>query len=349
MDRARTGCRAGAGLSAAAAALVLTGCGLFRGAVNSSPGLRWWIFSHFGAEKMCPEMLKRGAPLQLVPGGDTLGRFFPNACRTEVNDGQQTVTIHFAGTGYAWTPVAGRVGFSMGASVEYRPDFQLTSDAMYVWAQVNRVVAGPTFAIGSVENKLADWAARSPAGYLASTFGSQIVQSQLASGFTVVRTDHGDEFSLGHLTPPARPVRAFDLGSEDRVVLANETTDVRPGQVDFLGPVEVTESGQALFLTLALNGPAVDVLVLGRAQADPWRESLQLGAPLGAPAYPPVATFVVQPGPSKQRLRLPPGQYYLVIDNSNSVGAVAPPWSPLSVLGGGAAVLACSVELGEAD
>jgi hypothetical protein len=326
------------------------GCGLFRGAVNASPGLRWWLFSHFGAEKMCPEMLKRGAPLQLVQGGDTLGRFFPNACRTEVSDERETVTIHFAGTGYAWTPIAGRMGFSVSAGVEYRPDFQMTEDAVYVWARVNRVLYGPTFAIGSVENPLADWAARSPAGYLASTFGGQIVESKLASGFTVIRSSEGDDFSLGILMPPAKPPHPFGLGSDDRVMLANETTDVRPGQVDFLGPLEVAESGQALFVRFKVAGPAVDVLVMQRGLADPWREALQRGAPLAPPAAPPMSAFVVQPNvEQRQRLRLPPGQYYLVADNSDRVGAVAPPWSPISMLGGGAAVISYSVELGEAD
>ena len=49
-------------------------CGLFRGAVNDSPSIRWWLFSTFGAERMCPEMLKRSAPLRLVNGGNVIGR-----------------------------------------------------------------------------------------------------------------------------------------------------------------------------------------------------------------------------------------------------------------------------------
>ena len=87
-----------------------------------------------------------------------------------------------------------------------------------------------------------------------------------------------------------------------------------------------------------------------RAAADPWREGLQRGAPLLPPAYPPVTSLVVQPtAEQKQRVLLPPGQYYLVVDNSTVVGAVAPPWNPMNVLGGGAAVLSVSVELGDAE
>jgi hypothetical protein len=326
------------------------GCSIFRGAVNASPDLRWWLFSNFGAQKMCPEMLKRGAPLQLVPGGDTLGRFFPTACRVDTNGDTHSITLHFSGTGYAWTPIAGRMGFSVEAGVEYRPDFRLEDDAVYVWARYNRVTYGPIFQIGSVENPLADWAARSPAGYLAGTFGGQIVQGQLASGFTVIRTDQGDDFSLGILEPPKRPVHPFGLGDSDRVSLASEVTDIRPNQVDFLGPFEVAESGQALFLRFKLNGPAIDAFVMSRMQGDPFREALQRGTPLGPPPSPPVTSFVIQPNADQsQHVRLPPGQYYVLVDNSNRLGAVAPPWSPIAVLGGGSAVLSYSVELGEAD
>jgi hypothetical protein len=326
-----------------------TGCGIFRGAINDSPSIRWFLFSTFGAGRVCPEMLKRGAPLQLVPGGETLGRFFPNACRVDTNGDTQTMTLHFAGTGYAWTPIAGRMGFSVEAAIEYRPDFRLESDAMYVWARYNRVTYGPVFSIGYIENQLADWAARTPAGYLATTFGGQIVQSQLASGFTVIRSDQGDDFSLGILNPPQRPTHPFALGNSDHVLLDSETTDVRPNQVDFLGPYEVASSDQALFLRFKLTGPPVDILVMARNQGDPWREAIQRGTPLGPPASPPVQTFVVQPNQDQsQRVRLPAGQYYLVVDNSAVVGSVAPPWSPMNVLGGGAAVLAYSVELGDA-
>lgn len=337
-------------LCAVASAAVVAGCGIFRGAVNASPGIRWWLFSTFGAEKMCPEMLKRGAPLRLTPNGNTIGRFFPTTCRYTLSDEQQTMTLSFGGTGFAWTPVAGRVGFAMDAAVEYRPDFQLAEDAVYVWAKTNRVVSGPNFQIGSVEYKVVDWATRTPVGYLANTFGGQIVQSNLASGFTVVRTDQGDDFSLGILMPPQRPEHPFKMDSDERLMLANETSEVRAGQVDFVGPLEVGESDQALYLRFSLQGSAVDVLVFQRASIDQWREALQRGAPLGPPPVPPLAGFVVQPGSEqRQKLRLAQGHYFVVIDNSNRMGNVAPPWSPLNMLGGGVATLSYSIELGEAD
>lgn len=329
-------------------AVALGACGLFRGAINASPGVRWWLFSTYGAEKMCPEMLKRGAPLRLSPGGNTIGRFYPTTCRHEVNDAQQTIAIHFGGTGYAWTPVAGLMGFSVEAAVEYRPDFQMEEDAVYVFARMNRVLHGPTFAIGSVENALVQWAARTPVGYLANTFAGQIVESQLASGFTVVRTDQGDDFSVGILRPPALPKHPFGM-DEDRLTLANETTEVRAQQLDFVGPLEVGDDDQALYLRYRVTGTPVDAMVFARSVGDGMRDAMQRGLPVIAHA-PPIAGFVVQPGlEQKQRVRLPRGQYYLVIDNSSRLGQVAPPWSPIQMFGGGTSIVSYSVELGDED
>jgi hypothetical protein len=332
------------------AVLVLgVGCPCLRGPINASPSLRWWLFSNFGAQRACPEMLKKGAGLKLSPNGNTIGRFFPSRCRHEVHDERRSMTLHFGGTGYAWTPVAGRVGFAVDASVEYSFDFHMTKDAVYVWATNPRTVYGPEFTVGSVENKVVDWASKSPVGYMMNTFGTQIVSSQLASGFTVVRTDEGDDFTLGILKPPARPKRPFDT-SDGRYVFGNETTEVRNNQVDFLGPMEVADDDQALFLRLRVQGPPIDAMVIHRGTGDLWREGMQKGAPLAPPPQPPIFGFSVQPGRDvKQKIRLGKGQYYVVIDNSPVIGAVAPPWNPLSVVGANLAVVSYLAELGDED
>jgi hypothetical protein len=332
------------------AVLVLgVGCPCLRGPINASPGLRWWLFSNFGAQRACPEMLKKGASLKLSPDGNTIGRFFPSRCQHEVHDERRSMTLHFGGTGYAWTPIAGRVGFSVDASVEYGFDFRMTEDAVYVWATNPRTVSGPEFKIGSVENKVVDWASKSPVGYMMNTFGTQIVSSQLASGFTVVHTDRGDDFTLGILMPPARPKHPFNAG-DDRFVFGNETTEIRNHQVDFLGPMEVADDDQALFLRVRVQGPPVDVMVIHRGTGDLWREGLQKGAPLAPPPQPPLFGFSVQPGIDvKKKVRLAAGQYYVVVDNSPVIGAVAPPWNPLSVVGGNLAIVSYLAELGDED
>jgi hypothetical protein len=334
---------------AVSTAFLVVGCGLFRGSVNASPALRWWLFSNFGAQRLCPEMLKRSASLRLAPGGNAVGRFFPEQCKTVVNEPAQTVTLDFSGTGYAWTPVGGRVGFWAGAAVDYRMDFHLADDATYVWALTARVVRGPEFKVGAVEYKLANWAAQGPAGYLLNTFGAQLMQSQIATGFTVIHTDDGDEFSLGHLTPPQRPPTPLVRG-KDRFMFTNEITEVKSGQVDFVGPFEVPDQERALIVRTRVTGPAVDVLLVTRSSGDVWRNSLQLGAALAPPSIPPVASWSVQPGGEQEQiLRVPPGQYYAVIDNSAALGAVKPPWSPLGVVGGNTAVVAYVAELAAAN
>lgn len=329
--------------------LCTTSCGLFRGPVNASPELRWFLFSNFGAQRVCPEMLKRGAPLKLSAGGNAIGRFFPERCSHQVNDAAQTVTLAFSGTGFAWTPVAGRVGFAVSATIDYRMDFFMAEDAIYIWAKPSRIVYGPDFRMGAIENKLVNWAAQGPAGYMVTTFGSQIVEGQLSSGFTVVHGDDGDEFALGILAPPARPHKYFQT-SKGRVMLERDTTEVRVDQMDLIGPLEVPDGGKALFLRFQVTGPALDVMVIRRGSGDLWRSGLQLGAALAPPPEPPVSAFALQPGQeARQRIPLPPGQYYVVVDNSARMGTVNPPWSPLGIVGGNSAVVAYSAELGDAD
>jgi hypothetical protein len=311
--------------------------------------LRWWLFSNFGAQRMCPEMQKRSVPLKLVPTGNTVGRLIIEQCNYQVNDQMQTVTLSFAGSGAAWTPIAGRVGFSVRTSIEYGMDFFMAEDAIYLWAKPNRIPFGPEFKIGAIENKLVNWAAQGPAGYMASTFGSQIAQSQIASGFTVIHSDNGDEFALGHLSPPAHPPKPFNLPAGSHYTFVNETTEVRSEQIDLLGPFEVTENGQALFCRFRVTGPNLDALVVRRGTGDLWRSGLQLGAALGPPPEAPVFQFPLAAGAEqRQRLPLPPGQYYVVLDNSSKVGGVNPPWNPLGVVGGNTAVVAHVVELGPA-
>lgn len=333
-----------------AASILCLSCSLFRSSINTSPNTRWWLFSNFGASQVCPKILSSGAPLKLDPNGPVVGRFFPNQCQQRVNDAQQTLTVSLAGTGFAWTPIAGRVGFRATATIEYRMDFRLEEDSMYLWGIPTGTSPLPQFQLGAVENSLVNWAAQGPAGYLASTFGSQILSSRLADGFTVIRTDAGDTFALGHYVPPGRPPRPYALEGEDRVLLASETTEVRVGQVDIAGPLEVAEPGQALYLRLRVEGTgAVDALIFPRSTIDPWREGLQTGTLLAPPPSPPIAGYVIAPNSElRQTLLLPQGSYVIVFDHSAKLGQVAPPFNLLGAVGVGSARISYGVELGEA-
>lgn len=336
-------------LLAVCVALAFVGCPCVKGPVNASPALRWWLFSNFGAGRLCPEMLGRSAPLRLAPNPNAIGRLFPEQCQTFVNDAAQTVTLSFSGSGFAWTPVAGRIGFTVAASVEYRMDFYMAEDAIYIYARPARVVTAPTFQVTAVENQMVNWAAQGPAGYLVNTFGGQVVSSQLGSGFTVVHSDEGDAFALGQLAPPARPPEPFDT-SDERYAIVNETAEVHHDQIDLIGPLSVATSDQALFIRASAVGPGLDALVIQRGTGDLWRRGLQTGVPLGPPPQPPITSFPLAPGgEQRQRLPLPPGQYYLVFDNSARVGTVNPPWNPLGVIGGNTAIVSYAVELGDSD
>lgn len=326
--------------------LALTGCSWLRSTVNDSPNLRWWLFANFGAKQICPRVLSSGVGLHLN-GGDVVGRFFPNRCDQRVDDARQTVSVAFAGTGFAWTPVTGRVGFAAQATVQYKMDFKLTDDSTYVFGVPASAPAPPQFQLGAVENKIVDWAAKSPVGFVASAFGGQIVASQLAAGFTVIRTDHGDEFSLGHLDPPSHPPKPFGLSGNDRVLYASETTELHSGQIDILGPFEVTERHQALYLRFQVAGPALEAFIWPRTVVDPWREGLQTGVALSAPPQPALAGFTLNPGANQQRVPLNPGTYAIVLDASSHIGAVNPPFNPLDVLGSIATRVSLAVELGD--
>ncbi len=301
-----------------------------RGPINASPGLRWWLFSNFGASRICPEMLKQGVGLQMQSRGPVVGRYFPNQCSVDVDDDRQVVVVNFAGTGYAFNSVSKRVGFSATGSVEYRMDFYLGEEDLYLWGKVNRIIHGPDFRLGYVENPLVDIpTAVTPLGQVANSFGNQIMVGKLTRGFTVVyNEDKGKDFSLGVLTPPQKPHHPFNVTESEHYTFANETIEVHSNQRDFLGPFEVVDEEQRLAMRFFLEGPAVDVMVVDKRTGDAWREAYQLGRPLGPPPGPVLAGAPLGPNrDTRPSYRLAPGLYYVVIDHTAYAGVVAPPGS----------------------
>jgi hypothetical protein len=294
-------------------------------------------------------MLQRSAPLRIAPNPNVVGRLFPEQCQAIVNDQAQTITLSFSGSGLVWTPIAGRVAFNVSASVEYRMDFFMAEEAVYIWARPARALGEPAFQVTAVEAKLLDVAAQGPLGYIANGLGGQVVSGQLASGFTVVHADDGDAFALGQLQPPARPPQAFH-GERGRRMLVSETSEVHQDQIDFLGPLTVEGTGHALYLRLGVTGPALDLFLIRRGTGDLWRRGLASGVALGPPPEPPIFVVPVAAGQTLvQRIPLPAGQYYLVVDHSSRMGTTSPPFSPFGVIGGNTALVSYAVELGEAD
>lgn len=357
-SRSAAGARASAKAAPAGAVLLLAaivlsfsfiGCPCLNAPINASPALRWFLFSNFGASRICPEMLKRGMSLKLQEQQPALGRFFPMQCSYVVNDASQTVTVSFVGTGYGYMAPAKRVGFSCTGSVEYRPDFRLVDEDIYVWGRLNRTVQGPTFNLMYVENAVLDLATSLPGvGSIANFLGDQIVKGEMTRGFTVVSNeDKGNDFTLGILMPPYKPHHPFDVSNTERYTFANETVDIHQNQRDYLGPFEVAESGQALYMILGLQGPAVDLMIVDKPTGDAWRDAYQKGSLVGPPGGV-IAGGPLQPGFNEtRRYPLSPGLYYVVVDNTSTAGLVSPPMSLLNPLGDAVARLNYVAQLGE--
>ena len=336
-------------LIAIVVSFTFAGCPCVQSAVNADPAFRWWLFSNFGASKICPEMMKHGVTLRLQDRQPGMGRFFPMQCNTNVDNSRQVVLVSIAGTGYGYMQPAKRVGFALNATVEYRMDFNIAGDDIYVWAKLNRIVDGPHFQMGYVENGIVNVAANVPPfGSIADFLGNQVVASALTAGFTVIHNDDkGNDFSLGLIFPPARPHHPFQATNSDRFTFANETVDVHANERDYLGPFEIAQSGQSLYLTLTENGPPVDIMIVDKATGDAWRDAYQTGKPLGPPYGAVLAGGPLNPGPvDNRRYPLPPGLYYVVIDNTSAAGLVSPPVSILNPLGDAVAEVSYVAQLG---
>jgi hypothetical protein len=295
-------------------AIVGAGCPCVNSVVNASPELRWWLFSNFGASRICPEMLKRGVPLKLPAlGGASVGRFFPSQCDVKVDDRSQTIAMTTNGTGYATLPFARRVGFYVGLQVEYRPDFRMESEGVWVWGTFNRFVTPPDLRILGVENPIVNLATQTPAGDVATLLGQSIVAGEIGKGFTVVHQDDGDDFAIGHLDPPDKPKRQFVPG-KDRVVLASDLDGLYPTSRDYLGPFEVSANGAAIYFR-AKPTSTIAYAVLDRSVGEAWRRGYESAQPMTAPPGPVLAQGILPLNDTELRFPVNPGTYYVVIEN----------------------------------
>lgn len=339
----------------AALALLVTSLSGCAGIINNNPDFRWYLFSHFGAGRVCPEMLLRSVPIHLQERGPAVGRFFPTTCNATVDQARRLLVVTAGGTGYGYVSPARRVGFRVSGTVEYRPDFTIAGDDTYIWAKVNRVVDGPHFQTGYMENPVLDAMGNLPPfGNIANFLGDQAVKGAMTQGFTVVHNSHGDDFTIGLIYPPEHPRHPYQVGANDRITFANEVTDVEDNQLDFLGPFEVAKQGQAIFFTTTVQGPPVNLVVVSKPVGDAWREAYQTGRPSKVPPGPVLASGTVQPGPTDtRRYDLMPGYYYVVIDNSvrSGGGGLVPtlltPLRPLGVTGGALARVSYMAQLAD--
>lgn len=286
------------------------------GVVNSSPELRWWLFSNFGASKICPEMMKRGVPLKLPQtGAASVGRFFPSNCQVQVDDARKAIVMNAAGTGYVLLPFTRRVGFSVSMGVEYLPDFKLDDDATYVWGKFSRFIVPPNLQILGVENPVINLASQTPFGSVAGIIGNGLVASEIGKGFTVVRQEDGDDFTLGHLDPPAKPARQFKPG-KDHFLLASDLTSVSSSAREYLGPFTVEDNDVALYFRANVQTAPLSYYVVDRSVGEPWRRSYESAQPLAPPPGNVIARGPLAVGEARLAFPVGSGVYYIVLENT---------------------------------
>lgn len=338
------------GASAATACSPNSICAL-AGPINdpSNRSLRRSLMS-FGLGQFCQQMTARDTPLTLAPNAPIVGRFFPQHCIQQVLDNGD-LWVQFDGFGYAWTSLSRKVTFTSTATIQYNQDFKCgEDDGIYAYFDT-RAVSPPDFRIIQIEQPVANLVQNWIAPF-ADNFGRQMVSGQLAQGFTVI--DHGGgntEFGVGHLALGQHPPHPFDLHGSSRRTFENLQTEVHGGERDFIGPISVEGFGRAIFLQMHLGGvQSVDVFVVPKAEGDAsLRLFVQYGG-AGPLAFMPRFSDVVRYGQEYERaVPVPPGMYYVVIDNTPSAGQVAPPPVPLfNVLGDSAAVVNYAIQIGDA-
>jgi len=283
----------------------------------------------FGLDTFCGELLKGGAPLKFGDDEPVVGRFFAESCDSQVLDDEahKSFVVQYTGKGYAWTNVTQRLGFSSRGVVEYATDFQLKDGAMYVYFRP-RLIDGAAFQTTLVESALAQ-GGLAVAGLNTNELGKHIVLSQLRRGFTVIRKDSSGstDFALGIVPPGDLPFKPFDVQRTDKQLLANDRTEVHVGQQDYVGAFEVSDSNQALYLTVAVDGtPNADLVLVAKPVGDALLDGYLHqagGASLASPALLD-DTAGQNSGLWRRFVNVDPGRYYLVIDNSGKLGKTAP-------------------------
>lgn len=318
--------------------------GIMPGAIND-PGnrsLRRAILQ-YGLDQFCAQMTTHNAPLTLAADSPNIGRFYPRTCAQRQLDNGDLV-VSFAGDGYAFTNVSKKVTFTSSGTVEYNQDFLMDGSTMYAYFRTKNVQSSG-FQTHVIEQPLANIVNQlSP---MADSMGKQLLSTQLASGFTVIRDSSGSaEFGIGIIDKGKRPAQPFNVHGDGRITYENARVEVHQNERDFVGPIEIDDDGRALFLTASVDGLPIDLMILDRVNGEQSLRYFLDYAQVGPLAGPPLLTDSLQPAvPYNRTFPVPKGQYYVVFDNSASAGNVAPPNNPLDDR---AATVSYAVQIGDA-
>lgn len=324
-----------------------TALGILPGVVNDPKNLtlRREILA-YGTKRLCDEMQRRSVPIRLTDAEPATGRFFPTRCAAQ-ELANHNIIVQFSGHGYAWTNVTKRVGFETGGAIEYEQDFLMDGSTMYVYFRQKSMPVPMNVELRMFENQ----AAKTAAGMLGvntNAIATNVVTKVAQSGFTVLRERDGAvDFGLGIVEKGQRPRRPYDIPKGGRIVAANDRSEVHQNQRDFAGPFEVPSEGQAIYLTVAVDGaPAVDVEIVPRALGEQWLLTYRT-QPGTTP--PPARPLLDEPAPAgapwRRLLRVPAGQYYVVFDNTPTAGMSSPPQNAFDDR---AAMVSYAIEVGDA-
>jgi hypothetical protein len=303
----------------------------FRGTVNSPQNrtMRRNLMKE-GLEKFCEQMKNRDAPLRLQKDQPLVGRFYANQCQqVQLENGD--LSVRFSGAGYTHTNLTRKVTFTMSAAVQYNQDFLVAEDACDVYGYFRpRQVLSSDFKVNKIEAQLAAYFNQGSS--MGDDFGKQLVSGQLREGFTVIQLSNGSiDFGAGIVELGKKPFHPVMATGKDRITYQNDRVEVHQEQRDFVGPIEIKEKGRALYLTAKIDGGVgLDVFLFTRNAGD---QALQqyLNEPK-ARAFPENARWADAIPPQvpdfRRTVPLPPGQYYLVFDNTSSAGATMPVGGP---------------------
>lgn len=328
------------GLAICSAALALSACQIGadagkgaatiigRGVVNnpSNKSLRFDMLK-FAMGEFCSELMQRGAPLRLSDGQPVIGRYFADSCATKSIDTleKSSVVVQFGGRGFAWTAGTGRLGFRAQGLLELAPDFRIYEEAMYVYFRPIQVDTSD-FELLMTESKLGQ-AALSIAGFNEVELGRAIINAQLGRGFTAIRYDadgHTD-FALGLVDEGTRPFRPFTVMTSPRKTVANGRTELFSGQDDFLGRISVGKN-EAVTVTLKVEGSdGIDFALFSSQSGEPYLERyIREPGAQSAGVVPTFQSTALAGTPTRAQVRVPEGEYFLVLDHSSAWGSTSP-------------------------
>ena len=220
-----------------------------------------------GLGEFCHEMLTREAPIALAAGMPAVGRFFPKSCaQSTLPNGD--LFVQFDGFGYAFTPLSKKLTFTMSGAVEYDQDFRVGPDCDIFAYFRTKNVKSSNFQTHVVEQPVASFL--NSLTTLSSDVGRQLVSGKLGEGFTVIQDrSQNFDFTLGILPDGQKPVHPIDVHGDGRIRYEGARSEVHQDQRDFIGPIEVQDSGRALYVTATLDGlPALDILVMRKEDAE---------------------------------------------------------------------------------